>query len=280
LRDYLSRLEDNPARLEEIETRLAALDRLKRKYGGTVEEVLAFLENVRASIAGVENADERAAALAAEREKIAKEYDRLSTQLTSQRRTAAAALSRRVVEELKPLAMDRTVFDVRVTPAEWGERGADAVEFLVSPNVGEAPRPLEKVASGGELSRIALALKTCFVERPAPVGEGSRTLVFDEVDAGIGGRAAEGVGRRLKKLAAANQVLCVTHLAQIACFADHHYVVQKLEAGGRTVARVAELDGDGRTREIGRLLSGEQLTPAALKNAEELLLAGQRPTPQ
>jgi DNA repair protein RecN (Recombination protein N) len=274
LRDYLSRLEDNPARLEEIETRLAALDRLKRKYGGTLEEVLAFLEEVRASIAGVETADERAAALAVEREKIAKDYDRLSEQLTSRRRTAAAALSRRVEEELKPLAMERTVFEVRVAAAEWGDRGADAVEFLVSPNVGEAPRPLDKVASGGELSRIALALKTCFVETGRAVaGEGSRTLVFDEVDAGISGRAAEGVGRRLKKLAAANQVLCVTHLAQIACFADYHYVVQKLEAGGRTMARVTELDGGGRTHEIGRLLSGEQLTPAALKNAEELLLA-------
>jgi DNA repair protein RecN (Recombination protein N) len=167
--------------------------------------------------------------------------------------------------------MDRTVFVVRIEPAEWGERGADAVEFLVSPNVGETPRPLEKVASGGELSRIALALKTCFIDSPA--GESTRTLVFDEVDAGIGGRAAEGVGRRLKKLAAANQVLCVTHLAQIACFADTHYVVQKLESRGRTVARVEELDREGRTREIGRLLSGEQLTPAALKNAEELLLA-------
>jgi DNA repair protein RecN (Recombination protein N) len=214
----------------------------------------------------------------AERAKIAKDYELLCAELTAQRRTASAALSRRVEEELKPLAMDRTVFEVRVTTAEWSERGADAVEFLVSPNVGEAPRPLEKVASGGELSRIALALKTCFVEagRPALAVEGSRTLVFDEVDAGISGRAAEGVGRRLKKLATANQVLCVTHLAQIACFADHHYVVEKLEAGGRTVARVAELDGSGRTREIGRLLSGEQLTPAALKNAEELLLAARQ----
>jgi DNA repair protein RecN (Recombination protein N) len=269
LRDYLSRLEDNPARLEEIETRLAALDRLKRKYGGTVEEVLAFLESVRTSIAGVETAGERAAALAADRARIAQEYEQLSTQLTAQRRVAAKTLSRRVEEELKPLAMERTVFEVRVSPSEWGERGADAVDFLVSPNVGEAPRPLEKVASGGELSRIALALKTCFVDSPS--GEATRTLVFDEVDAGIGGRAAEGVGRRLKKLAAANQVLCVTHLAQIACFADTHYVVQKQESNGRTVARVTELDREGRTHEIGRLLSGEQLTPAALKNAEELL---------
>jgi DNA repair protein RecN (Recombination protein N) len=274
LRDYLSRIEDNPGRLEEIETRLAAIDRLKRKYGGTLEEVLAFYGKVQSDIAGLETADERVAELETDRARASDEYQRLTAQLTAKRQTAAAALSRRVEAELKPLAMDRTVFEVRVSPADWSERGADAVEFLVSPNVGEAPRPLEKVASGGELSRIALALKTCFVEsaRLAPV-DGVRTLVFDEVDAGISGRAAEGVGRRLKKLAAANQVLCVTHLAQIACFADHHYVVQKLESGGRTVARVDELAPEGRTREVGRLLSGEQLTPEAIKNAEQLLKA-------
>lgn len=273
LRDYLSKLEDNPARLEEIETRLAALDRLKRKYGGTLEEVVKFLAEVRTNIAGVETADERATAMAAERAAIAGEYERLTAQLTTARTNAAGQLSRRVEEELKPLAMERTVFEVRVSRAEWSERGADAVEFLVSPNIGEMPRPLEKVASGGELSRIALALKTCLLgtSRGAVVADGSRTLVFDEVDSGISGRAAEGVGRRLKRLAAANQVLCVTHLAQIACFADHHYVVEKLEEGGRTVARVEEVNGDGRTREIGRLLSGERLTPEALKNAEQLL---------
>jgi DNA repair protein RecN (Recombination protein N) len=272
LRDYLSKLEDNPGRLEEIETRLAGLDRLKRKYGGTLDEVLSFLTEVQSNIAGVETADERAAALESQRAGLVKDYERLTARLTSERRKAAASLSKRVEEELKPLAMDRTVFEVRVSPAEWSERGADEVEFLVSPNIGETPRPLEKVASGGELSRIALALKTCFVESSRlAAADGSRTLVFDEVDAGISGRAAEGVGRRLKKLAAANQVLCVTHLAQIACFADHHYVVQKQESKGRTVARVEEVNGEGRTREIGRLLSGEQLTAEALKNAEQLL---------
>jgi DNA repair protein RecN (Recombination protein N) len=135
--------------------------------------------------------------------------------------------------------------------------------------VGEEPRALEKVASGGEISRIALALKTCLA-MPGHTAE-VRTLVFDEVDAGVGGSAAEGVGRRLKKLAAANQVLCVTHLAQIASFADHHYRVEKLESGGRTVATIAELDAEGRTREVGRMLSGQTLTPEALKHAEQLI---------
>jgi DNA repair protein RecN (Recombination protein N) len=157
---------------------------------------------------------------------------------------------------------------VDLSPAAWSEHGADAVRFLVSPNPGEEPRPLEKVASGGEISRIALALKTCLA---GPKTALVRTLVFDEVDAGVGGSAAEGVGRRLKQLAASSQVLCVTHLPQIASFADHHYRVEKQESNGRTMAVVEELDGPARTREVGRMLSGQMLTPEALKNAERLI---------
>jgi DNA repair protein RecN (Recombination protein N) len=167
--------------------------------------------------------------------------------------------------------MDRTTFRIPLDPAPWSETGADRAVFLVSPNAGEEPRPLASVASGGELSRIALALKTCLVgSRKSPV---QRTLVFDEIDAGIGGRAAEGVARRLKALASENQVLCVTHLAQIACFAGHHYRVGKLERGGRTVAEIEELDAGKSTEEIGRMLSGQKLTPEALRNAAELMRA-------
>jgi DNA repair protein RecN (Recombination protein N) len=172
-----------------------------------------------------------------------------------------------VEAELKPLAMERTVFRVEVAPEAWSDSGADHVGFLVSPNAGELPKPMEKIASGGELSRIALALKTC-------LDTGSeRTLVFDEIDTGIGGRAAEAVARRLKRLARRNQVLCVTHLAQIACFADHHFRVGKFERGGRTVAEIEELDGKASTEEIGRMLSGQKLTPEALQNAAELIRA-------
>jgi DNA repair protein RecN (Recombination protein N) len=141
----------------------------------------------------------------------------------------------------------------------------------VSANPGEEPRALEKVASGGEISRIALALKTCLAARRAGDGGTLRTLVFDEVDAGVGGSAAEGIGRRLKRLASSSQVLCVTHLPQIASFADHHYRVDKQEVRGRTVATVEELDAPGRTREIGRMLSGQTLTPEALKHAAQLI---------
>jgi DNA repair protein RecN (Recombination protein N) len=165
--------------------------------------------------------------------------------------------------------MERTVFRIQIDPAAWSESGADRVQFLVSPNAGEEPRLLERVASGGELSRIALGLKTCLVGSKASSAT-PRTLVFDEIDTGIGGRAAEGVARRLKALAAENQVLCVTHLAQIACFADHHYRVGKSERDGRTVAEIEELDAARSTEEIGRMLSGQTLTPEALRNAAEL----------
>ena len=144
------------------------------------------------------------------------------------------------------------------------------MEFLISPNLGEELKPLDKIASGGEISRIALALKTCLVGQQKSSRSTPRTLVFDEIDTGIGGRAAEGVARRLKALAAENQVLCVTHLAQIACFAEHHYRVGKSERAGRTVAEIEELDASGSTEEIGRMLSGQKLTPEALKHAAEL----------
>jgi DNA repair protein RecN (Recombination protein N) len=269
LRDYIGGLEANPGRLEEVETRLADIDKLKRKYGQSIPEILAFLEDVRRQIESVENAGERIEELRNLQKRLAAAYEKAAADLTSRRSTAARKLEKRVETELAELAMERTVFRIQIAPAEWSSHGADRVEFLVSPNQGEEPRPLEKVASGGEISRIALALKTCLAS-PKHAAEW-RTLVFDEVDAGVGGSAAEGVGRRLKKLSAANQVLCVTHLAQIASFADHHYRVEKLASNGRTAASIEELDGDGRTREVGRMLSGQTLTPEALKHAEQLI---------
>jgi DNA repair protein RecN (Recombination protein N) len=269
LRDYLGRVEANPARLEEIENRLAALDKLKRKYGGSVDEMLLFLDDAVRRIAEVETAGERLEGLREELKKLASQYGQAAAELTARRNAAALQLASRVEEELKPLAMERTVFRIQIDPAPWSETGADRVQFLVSPNAGEEPRLLERVASGGELSRIALALKTCLIGSKASSAT-PRTLVFDEIDSGIGGRAAEGVARRLKALAAENQVLCVTHLAQIACFADHHYRVGKFERDGRTVAEIEELDASASVEEIGRMLSGQKLTPEALRHAAEL----------
>ena len=272
LRHYLGTLEAEPARLERVESRLAAIDKLKRKYGASVDEILTFLAQVTAQLAAIETAGERRAQLAAERTALAADYERAARKLSQDRRQAAAKLEAQVQEELAALAMAGTVFRVEFTEGAWTARGIDRVRFLVSPNRGEEPRPLEKVASGGELSRLALALKTCLTVKKKP--KIMRTLVFDEVDSGVGGRTAESVGRRLKKLAASNQLLCVTHLPQIAGFGDHHYVVEKQEVNGRTQATIEELSGEARTREIGRMLSGERMTLEALKNAEQLLKLG------
>jgi DNA repair protein RecN (Recombination protein N) len=268
LRDYLGRLEADPSRLEDIETRLAAIEKLKRKYGPTVAEILTFLSTVSANLDAAENVSERRAAIEKRREKLAREYASVARDLSSQRKETAKELSRRVQTELRSLAMERASFDVGFEESSWSKSGIDSIQFLVSANVGETPRPIEKIASGGELSRIALALKTCVTG-----SDRRRTLVFDEVDAGIGGAAAESVGKRLKALAAYDQVLCVTHLAQIAGFGDHHYAVEKRESNGRTSAIVEHLEHDARAKEIGRMLSG-RLTPEALKHAEQLLRAG------
>ena len=272
LRDYLGKLEGDPARLEEVETRLEALDKLKRKYGGTLEEVLAFLADVSRKADEVENASEHKTALEAQQKRLGDHYEVLAGKLSEARKKAAIRLSKQVEAELRGLAMGGTQFQITVEPGIWTSCGFDEVVFLVSPNRGEELKPLDKIASGGELSRIALALKTAMGETDA--SECVHTLVFDEVDAGVGGAAAAAVGRRLKTLSKHNQVICVTHLAQIAGFADHHYAVSKREKKGRVTTAIEELGHDERAREIGRMLSGEQITPEALRQAEQLMQAG------
>jgi DNA repair protein RecN (Recombination protein N) len=272
LRDYLGRLEGDPARLEDVESRLAALDRLKRKYGRTLEEVLAFHADVSKRADEIENATEHRAALEKERLQVAGQYEKKAAELTALRTQAAAKLSKQVETELKALAMAGTQFQIAIRPGAWTATGVDEIAFLVSPNRGEELKPLEKIASGGELSRIALALKTALGD--ADEHSGTPTLVFDEVDAGVGGAAAAAVGKRLKALSRSNQVICVTHLAQIAGFADHHYAVAKRERKGRVTTEVIELPREQRAHEIGRMLSGEKITPEALKQAEQLMQAG------
>ncbi len=269
--EYVDRLEADPARLEDIESRLASLDKLKRKYGSTLDEVLHFLAETRVHLEAVENSTERRAQLEKERAKLAAQYETAAGKLSAKRREAAKQLSKKVESELGSLAMQRSQFTIRVLESGWTSEGVDEVVFLISPNPGEEPKPLDKIASGGEMSRVALALKTC--TQRAAKGT-AKTLVFDEVDAGVGGSAAESVGRRLKRLSAASQVLCVTHLAQIASFADHHYYVEKHDTRGRTVATIAEIEGEARTREIGRMLSGERVTAEAIQHAAQLIKLG------
>jgi len=273
LQHYIGRLEVDPGRLDEIEDRLAAIDRLKRKYGSTVEEILAYLEEITRKLDETETSEERRRRLEERRQELAQRYEETARRLSRRREAAARKLERLVQQELRSLAMEKAVFRIKLERADWSRAGVDRVEFLVSANPGQPPGPLDKVPSGGELSRIALALKTCIagaVGRRKRVAA-ARTLVFDEVDSGVGGSAAETVGRRLKQLAAADQVLCVTHLPQIAGFADHHYLVRKTEASGRTVATIEELDREARVREIGRMLSGRKLTAEALRHAAKLI---------
>jgi DNA repair protein RecN (Recombination protein N) len=269
---YASKLEAEPGRLEAVEARLAEIDKLRRKYGKTVAEVLEFFEQVRGELSRVEESGERRAELDKAAGKLREDFTALAQELHTKRVEAARKLEKRIEAELQDLNMERSRFVVRVEEAVWSPAGADSVEFLISTNLGEEPRPLTKVASGGELSRVALALKVALTTKGQKPE--ARTLIFDEVDAGIGGSAAEQVAKKLKRLAGANQLICVTHLAQIAAFGEHHFYVEKREAKGRTFSVVEELDAAGRVREVGRMLGGQSLTAEALKYAEQLIAMG------
>ncbi len=280
LRDYVGRLEANPARLEEIEDRLALLDRLKRKYGNSVEAILAYAEETRHKLAALEHADERREIVRRDLAGAAAEYRKAAEALSERRREAARRMVKLVLAELAHLGMEKTRMEIHFEKAAEGNgsaAGIDEIEFRVSPNPGEELRAMEKIASGGEISRLMLALRT--VVGQARVGRHSRgarsgdaTFIFDEIDAGIGGRVAESVGQRLKRLARDAQVLCVTHLAQIACFADHHFYVEKSARANRTITTIKPLAGEKeRAEELARMLSGSQITDAVLKHAATML---------
>jgi len=284
LRDYADRIEASPERLAEVEDRLAAIDRLKRKYGPTLEDVVRQREELARKLNELENKDEVLRKLRSELAKSAEQYLDAARALSRKRYDSARKLEKQVEAEVNELAM-KAKFKVDVSgsdeEARWTSQGFDAVEYLISANPGEPLGPVEEIASGGELSRVMLALKTTVEagisgrarQDRAKAGAQQRTLVFDEVDAGIGGRAAEAVGKKLKQLAATKQVLCVTHLPQIASFADQHYLIEKKESGGRTKTSVRQLDRDERTRELARMISGAKLTDTSIKHAEQMLKA-------
>ena len=275
LRDYRETLEVSPGRVDEIESRLAQIERLKKKYGASADEVIAFGERCRRELEALGTPEEQERSLEARRESAAAAYLERARVLSKRRRTAAVELRKRMQAELGQLAMEKTRFDVGFDPADadsatdasrWTERGLEAAEFLLSPNTGEELRPLARIASGGELSRLMLALKS-ITGHDAP----GLTIVFDEVDAGIGGRVAEVVGRKLKAISTRRQVLCVTHLPQIAAFADQHLGVRKRVERGRTITLVEGLSGDGRVEEVARMLGGETITAAGREHAREML---------
>ncbi|HKW66856.1 MAG TPA: DNA repair protein RecN [Terriglobales bacterium] len=279
LRDYAGGVQASPERLAEIEDRLAILDRLKRKYGPTLADAIAFGEEVSRKISEMQNKDEVLGQLRKELSAAAQEYVAVAKALSRKRQEAARKLEKLVEREVNELAM-KARFRIQVNASEeegnWTSTGFDQAAYLIATNPGEPEKPLEEIASGGELSRVMLALKACVeagqsASRRQARGMAQRTLVFDEIDTGIGGRAAEAVGRKLKELAGNSQVLCVTHLPQIACFADQHYLIQKSIAGGRTRTTVRRIQGSERTDEVARMLSGAKLTEASKRNAEQML---------
>jgi len=277
LRDYAGGIESSPERLAEIEDRLAWLDRLKRKYGPTLDDVRKLGEEVRRKLSEIENKDEVLRELRAQLSAAGENYLRLARSISKRRYEAAKKLEKLVETEVNDLAM-RSEFHIEITGSdeegEWTSSGFDRVEFMISTNPGEPMGPVEQIASGGELSRVMLALKASIESGSRKKAAGvPRTLIFDEIDTGIGGRAAEAVGKKLKSLARTHQVLCVTHLPQIATFADQHYLIHKEARGDRTRTSVRRITGNERTEEIARMLSGAKLTETSLKHAEQMLKA-------
>ncbi|MGC1452239.1 MAG: DNA repair protein RecN [Candidatus Sulfotelmatobacter sp.] len=309
VRDYAGGIHASPEHLAQVEDRLALLDRLKRKYGPTLDEVIQFGADVSRKLSEIENKDEILRQLRIELAKAAGEYLRAARTLSKKRLEAAVRLEKSVEGEINDLAM-RSAFRIEMTSLEeegnWTASGIDQVVYMIATNPGEPLRQLEHIASGGELSRVMLALKATVeagsdppsrkerqklgTQRSAQIptlrqAQGGlsrkgrekwgtqRTLVFDEIDTGIGGRAAEAVGKKLKELARSNQVLCVTHLPQIATFGDQHYVIEKKESGGRSRTSIRPVTGDERTEEVARMLSGAKLTETSRKHAEQMIKA-------
>ncbi len=284
LRSYAESIHYSPERLKEVEARLMELSRLKRKYGTSLEAILEVLDRLKGQREELQSSEEREKQLEEQLRSAIREYISEAEQLSQLRRRVAHAFEQTVVRELSEVALEEAQFSVRFAePAggrladklramvggeelKMGRAGMERAEFFFSANKGEAPKPLSGVASGGELSRLMLVLKTVAAPALFP-----RTLIFDEIDAGIGGRVAEAVGQRLKRLAETNQVLCVTHQAQIARYADAHFRVVKEVVGERTVTGVVELDGSERVEEVARMIGGAEITPLARRHARQLL---------
>lgn len=280
LRDFVDRLEFSPERLADIESRLAEITRLKRKYGGAIESALEHLARAEDRLGNIERSGEREKELRTELRRARADYLELARRLHKERASAAKRFEQGVERDLAAVAMEHARFVIQMTAVSDVEladeesasgftaRGIDRVEFHFSANVGEAVRPLARVASGGEASRLMLVLKTI-----ANASEFPRTIVFDEIDTGIGGRVSEAVGAKLKKLSETNQVLCVTHQPQIARFADAHLLVRKQVIANRTQIAVERLDRKGRVEEIARMLTGSEITETARRHAREMLKA-------
>jgi len=271
LSQYLDRLDSEPGRLEQIAERRSELAGLTRKYGSSVDEVLAWGSDAALQLAQLETGDERIDELAATIGRLDERLDEQAAKITKQRQAAAKKLAKAVLTELKALAMPHARLEFTVEPTDRGPSGADQVELLFSANPGTEPRPLAKVASGGELSRVRLGLEVVLASQDARAGAETSAFVFDEVDAGVGGKVAVEIGRRLATLAEHAQVIVVTHLAQVAAFADRHYVVAKASDGQVTTSGVSSVVDGERSAELARMMAGLDSSQTSIAHAEELL---------
>jgi len=266
LRSLLDTAMFDPAQADEVQARLDVYYRLSRKYGDTEAEMLAFLERAQAEQASITQSDARILQLEEEIDAQLQQTIALAKQLAKSRRAAAEQFSQRVANELAELDMPGITFTVQFTKIPLRPEGGETAEFLISANLGESPKPLAKVASGGELSRVMLAIKAVLAAK-----DSTPTLIFDEIDAGVSGRAAQKIGRKLRQVAQGRQVICVTHLAQIAALADCHLHISKHVQADETQTHIAKLDHEGRRRELARIIGGEVITPAQLEAAEDML---------
>lgn len=275
IRDFRDSLEFSPEEYDNIESRLSLLKKLRRKYNMDEEAMLAHLDNCRMRLSELEYADDMLIKLNKQLEKHIDNCKRIAAELSEKRRAAAESLEKRIVSELKDLSMPSVRFSVSVEPLEsdvgFDATGADDVKFLISANAGEALGRISKIASGGELSRIMLAMKTVFSKND-PI----ETMVFDEIDTGVSGIAAQRVGEKMSDLSHGKQVLCITHLPQIAAIADNHDLIEKTERNGRTYTEVRELDRKGRALELARMHGGDNISELTLASAEEQLLAADK----
>jgi len=271
LRDYTNAIEFNPDRLEAVQERLAEIQKARRKYGDTVDEILAYSQEIQREVQELSHRETQIEQLTEKEKKLGKEYLELARRLSQERHQKAQLLSQQVERELADLHMESAVFMAHLSTSEdrATEQGIDRIEFLLSANVGEAPQPLGKIASGGELSRTVLALKSMLT-----LENYSKTLVFDEVDAGIGGSVASSIGERLARLGTQHQVFCVTHLPQIASYASQHFHVAKRTSAQRTIVELIPLDRKDRVEELSRMMAGNALTEITRKQARELLRRG------
>lgn len=268
---YRDTLEFEPERLNEVQERLYLIEQLKRKYGNSIPEILKYQQKIQQTLDHLQSLDTSMDQLTAERDQLFEECQQLADELTKLRRKAAQRLEAEVEKELRELNMGSTVFHVAFFPTKYrevplGENGQDLIEFQIAPNPGEPLKSLSKIASGGELSRIMLALE-CIFSDLHPV----QTIVFDEIDTGVSGRTAQAIAERIALLAEKNQILCVTHLPQVACMADRHYLIYKEAVDDQTKAYVKKLDRESRTLELARMLGGVEVTEKTKQHAEEML---------